>query len=126
MIIIRVGKPTPKEDISMSKNLQLEQISDIIANTKAGAKLFLSIAAQCDNDFNGENGEEYLWVDAEGFESNAEYCLSIAKQEPTPREMVEKFISMWMGRDYYYEDYDLGVLVRDDRLFISLAYTTQA
>jgi hypothetical protein len=82
--------------------------------------------ANCDNDFNGENGDEYLWEEAEGFESNAEYCLSIAEQEPTPREMVEKFISMWMSRDYYYEDYDLGVLVRDGNLFISLAYTTTA
>ena len=104
----------------------LEHYYDVVPNTKEGASTCLMDLALCDNDFNGENGLEYLWEEAEGFESNSEYCLSIAEQEPTPRAMVEKFISMWMGRDYYYEDYDIGVLVRDDRLFISLAYTTEA
>lgn len=109
----------------MSKNLQLEQISDIIANTKAGAKLFLSIAAQCDNDFNGENGEEYLWADAEGFESNLEYCLSIAENEPTPRAMIQKFVRLWMGRDNYYQDYSLDIMQHEEILFVSLAFVTE-
>lgn len=104
----------------------LEHYYDVTENTKEGALSSLMDLALCDNDFNGENGAEYLWEEAEGFESNAAYCLSIAEQEPTPRAMVEKFISLWMGRDYYYEDYDIGVLVRDDQLFISLAYTTEA
>jgi hypothetical protein len=104
----------------------LEHYYEVTQNTKEDVSVCLMDLALCDNDFNGENGLEYLWEEAEGFESNAEYCLSIAEKEPTPREMVEKFISMWMGRDYYYENYDIGVLVRDDRLFISLAYTTEA
>lgn len=104
----------------------LEHYYDVVSNTKEDASTCLMDLALCDNDFNGENGLEYLWEEAEGFESNMDYCLSIAEQEPTPREMVEKFISLWMGRDYYYEDYDIGVLVRDDKLFISLAYTTEA
>lgn len=104
----------------------LEHYYEVTQNTKEDVSVCLMDLALCDNDFNGENGLEYLWEEAEGFESNAEYCLSIAEKEPTPRKMVEKFISLWMGKDYYYEDYDLGVLVRDDRLFISLAYTTEA
>jgi hypothetical protein len=51
--------------------------------------------------------------------------LSIAKNEIRPREMVEKFVSLWMGEDSYYYDYDLGVLVQDDKLFVSLAYLTR-
>lgn len=104
----------------------LEHYYDAVPNTKEDISTCLMNLADCDCDFNGENGLEYLWDEAEGFESNAEYCLSIAEQEPTPREMVEKFISMWMGKDSYYEEYDLGVLVRDDTLFISLAYTIHA
>lgn len=104
----------------------LEHYYDVVPNTKQDVSSSLTNLATCDNDFNGENGLEYLWEEAVGFESNAEYCLSIAEQEPTPREMAEKFVSLWMGRDYYYEDYDIGVLVRDDKIFISLAYTTQA
>jgi hypothetical protein len=103
----------------------LEHYYEVVPNTKEGALSCLSDLAICDNDFNGENGLEYLWDEAEGFVSNAEYCLSIAEQEPTPREMVEKFISLWMSKDHYYEDYDLGILVRDGNLFISLAYTTR-
>ena len=105
----------------------LEHYYDVTENTKEGALSCLMNLTLCDNDFNGENGSEYLWEEAEdlGFESNSDYCWSIAEQEPTPREMVEKFISLWMGRDYYYEEYDLGILVQDGKLFISLAYTTR-
>lgn len=104
----------------------LEHYYEVVENTKEDTFVCLMHLALCDNDFNGENGLEYLWDEAEGFESNLDYCWSIAEQEKTPREMVEKFISLWMGRDYYYEDYDLGILVRDNNLFISLAYTTRA
>lgn len=106
----------------------LESYHAVVPNTKEDVADCLMCLADCDCDFNGENGAEYLWEEAEdlGFESNSEYCLSIAKQEPTPRAMVQKFIAMWMGRDDYYEDYDLRILVRDDNLFISLAYTTRA
>ena len=104
----------------------LEHYYEVAENSKMDVSTCLMCLADCDCDFNGENGSEYLWDEAEGFASNAEYCLSIAIKEPTPREMVEKFISMWMGKDGYYEDYDLGVLVREDKLFISLAYTTIA
>ena len=72
----------------MSRNSSMEHITDIIANTKEGAKLFLSIASQCDNDFNGENGPEYLWEDAEGFENNFDYCWSIAEKEKRPRQKL--------------------------------------
>lgn len=100
----------------------LEHYYDVMGNNKTEVASCLMSLADCDCDFNGENGFEYLWEEAEGYENNAEYCLSIAAEEPTPREMVEKFISMWMGKDGYYEEYDLGVLVRDNKLFISLAY----
>lgn len=101
----------------------LEHYYEVMPNSKEDVSTCLMNLADCDCDFNGENGLEYLWDEAEGFESNAEYCLSIAIKEATPREMAEKFISMWMGRDYYYEDYDLGILVQDGKLFMSLAYT---
>ena len=104
----------------------LEHYYEVVPYDKDEVESSLLSLADCDNDFNGENGPEYLWEEAEGFESNAKYCMSIAKNETNIRDMIEKFISMWMGRDYYYENYDIGVLVRDGRLFISLAYTTEA
>jgi hypothetical protein len=109
----------------MSKDLQLEHISDIIANTKESVKLFLFTTANYDSDFNGDNGYEYLWEDAEGFETNAEYCWSIAEKQPTPRAMIETFIGLWMGKDNYYLDYDLEILQHEEILFVSLAFTTE-
>lgn len=100
----------------------LQHYVDKITNTKKEAAKSLLILANIDSDFNGDNGMEYLWEDAEGFESNAEYCLSISENESTPRMMIEKFISLWMGRDSYYDDYNLEILAHEDVLFISLAY----
>ena len=109
----------------MSREFSMEHITDIIANTKEGAKLFLSIASQCDNDFNGENGPEYLWEDAEGFENNFDYCWSIAVKEKKPRLMIEKFISLWMGKDSYYVDYSVEILQHEEILFVSLVFVTR-
>ena len=106
----------------MSRNLTLEHHYALMPNNKHDVGAHLMDFADCDCDFNGENGLEYLWEEAEGFESNAAYCLSIAENEQTPKEMVEKFISLWMGKDRYYYDYDLGILIEDDKLFMSLAY----
>jgi hypothetical protein len=36
--------------------------------------------------------------------------------------MIEKFISLWMGKDQYYYDYDLEIIVENGQLFMSLAY----
>lgn len=103
----------------------LEHVTEIIANTKEGAESFLSDIALHDNDFNGENGEEYLWECAQGFESNADYCFSIAEKESTPKAMIEKFIELWMDKDGYYEDYSVEVLQHEQILFVSLVYITE-
>lgn len=105
--------------------MTMEHYYDVVSNTKEEVAKCLLNLADCDSDFSGDNGPEYLWDDAEGFESNAEYCLSIAETMSTTREMVEKFISLWMGADPYYFSYDIGILVKGDMLFISLAYTTR-
>lgn len=103
----------------------LEHVTDIIANTKEGVHLFVFWAALRDNDFNGENGPEYLWEAAKGFESNADYCWSIAEKESTPQAMIERFIVLWMDNDSYYTDYNLQVSQYEQILFVSLAYTTE-
>ena len=104
----------------------LEHYYEVVPNSKLDVSTCLMHLADCDCDFNGENGSEYRWKEAEGFESNAEYCLSIAAKEPTPKAMIEKFVSMWMDKDYYYKDYNLGIIVQDDKLFMSLVYTIGA
>ena len=92
MIIIGVGKPTPyKEDIKMSR-YTLEHYYEVVPYDKDEVESSLLSLADCDNDFNGENGPEYLWEEAEGFESNAKYCMSIAKNETATVKIVKSFL----------------------------------
>lgn len=80
-----------------------------------------------DCDFNGENGTEYTWEEAleQGFESNLEYVLNEIKNIENDVDCVEKFISMWMGGDDYYSQYELNYLADDGKIYaISLSATT--
>lgn len=110
----------------MSRDLSMHHNYEVIANNKKEAAEYLMDLADYDCDFNGENGLEYLWEEAEGFESNAEYCLAVVTniEDITPKEMIEKFIAMWMDKDSYYYEYDLGIIEEDDKLFVSLAYVS--
>lgn len=98
---------------------------EVVANNKEDVADMLMRLADNDLDFNGENGDGYLWEEARGFESNAAYCLSIAEKEKTTSDMIEKFISLWMERDYYYQDYRIGIHFENNTLYVSLAYITE-
>lgn len=104
---------------------KLHNYYEVMNNTREEAIETLMCLADQDWDFNGSNGIEYLWEEAAGFDCNANYCLSVAEKESTPSAIIEKFISMWMDRDYYYQDYDIGIIVEGDKLFLSLAYITE-
>lgn len=77
-----------------------------------------------DADFCGDNGDEYLWEEAKGFECNAEYVLSIASQSQSTLNIIKKFVSMWMDGDNYYTDYDLAISELNGIISISVAYIT--
>lgn len=80
-----------------------------------------------DCDFNGENGVDYLWKDAEekGFESNLDYLLDKVKNIENDAECVVRFIGEWMDTDNYYHEYGLNYLTDDEGniIAISLAVT---
>ena len=104
---------------------QMQHYYDLIPYNKAAVEKYLLGIADYDCDFNGDNGDEYLWDEAEGFDSNAEYCLSIARQEPTLQAMIQKFMSLWMGRDPYYYSYDVGTVAENYNLFVSIVFITR-
>lgn len=66
-----------------------------------------------DNDMNGENGPDYLWDEAEGYGSNAEYLADkvIKESAGNVRTMFETFIKTWKQRDKYYKDCSQDYLV---------------
>lgn len=102
--------------------MKLGHWSNIANNNREDVITALMDIANHDADFNGENGADYLWGRAEGFESNAEYVLSVAENEPTITKMIEKFVSEWLDNDYYYADYDLSIDELDGVIAISIAY----
>lgn len=79
-----------------------------------------------DEDFNGNNGDEYLWEMAQGFESNQDYVLdTLKKSDLTGEQLVYEYFDMWMGVDGYYEDYEVIVdTFSDNKAVISIAYET--
>ena len=96
----------------------------IIENTKEMVKDTLFEFASYDNDFNGQNGPEYLWeqASAAGFKTNRDYVWSIASEKKDNKDIIETFISIWMNSACYYEDFSIEVMVINEFLFVSLAY----
>lgn len=79
-----------------------------------------------DEDFNGNNGDEYLWEIAQGYESNQEFVLdTLEKSNLTGEQLIYKYFEMWLGNDGYYEDYDVIVdNFSDNKAVISIVYET--
>lgn len=79
-----------------------------------------------DNDFNGENGEEYLTDNAlaEGFKSNQEYVCSLMENYDNLRSIIARFFEEWLDHDNYYELYTYEIIENDkgEILAIVLAY----
>lgn len=79
------------------------------------------LARNWDNDFSGENGEDYLWEDSkeEGYECNADYVFNYIKESIEDgyynkysvnsvryATIVEDYLDMWLGGDNYYGQYN--------------------
>ncbi len=89
----------------------------------------LSVFGEKDNDFNGENGSDYLWDCAKGYESNRDYCLDYIKNLPeatTDAECIKNYMDLWVGSDGYYKCpiYDVIYDVNGNAEFIALSYMT--
>lgn len=80
-----------------------------------------SLARLVDNDFSGENGDEYNWEDTidGGFENNADYVYNYIKVDIEQgyynkysvnsvryAQIVEDYLNEWMSRDSYYVNYN--------------------
>ncbi len=100
----------------------LTLLHQITENTKEGAITLAFDFATHDADLCGENGPEYLWKEAEGFECNADYVWSIAEKEATPKEMLEKFFSVWLSSDSYYIHYDYSVVLNENKLSAAVVW----
>ena len=102
----------------------LIQLSTITRYNREDVADALMNLANHDADFCGDNGYEYRWDVAKEFETNSEYALSVAKNEPTIIGMITKFVDIWMRHDSYYCDYEVSIMEMNDIVAIAVAYIT--
>lgn len=99
------------------------RVAEAIKKDKESIINALNEIASIDYDFNGENGEEYLWEEAKGYESNMDY-VSKTVDGYTPQALVYNYLNLWLGRDNCYSSYDYQVLEMSDSdtLIIVVSY----
>lgn len=123
-------------------NLELNLIK-VENNTRDCLINTLVAFGDCDEDFNGNNGVEYLWQcvwDANGFndeydweidgkpqlkyESNCEYLCDFVKDIKLDDECIETFFNTWFRYDGYYTNYEYEILKdnNDNIIAIALAF----
>jgi len=85
-----------------------------------------------DEDFNGGNGDEYLWNSAKekGFETNSDYLTDEVLKDITDDEeiaqdkvakLIDEYLSKWTGNDDYYSGVDFDFIIRNNVLFVAVA-----
>ena len=79
---------------------------------------------ESDCDMNGENGDDYLWDEAKGYDSNAEYLASrVGNKFQTVKDVInafKNFMNEWMNRDGYYDDYEMNFISDGDNLIVGM------
>ena len=136
-----------------SINMKLVKVN---GKTREDLLAALSELGEMDCDFNGENGIEYLWDivwKANGFkniedyeekneydsdedddyeeielkyESNMEYLLDSLKEEALDKDVIEQFVSNWIGGDNYYKEYILDIVYDDNGKAECIALATMS
>ena len=93
--------------------------------------IFYQLAVN-DDDFNGNNGEQYLWDGAKngGFESNCDYLGHLLLKDITDdkilgysevKELIDKFLVGWTCYDSYYNGMDFTFEDENNVLFVAVA-----
>lgn len=99
----------------MNNNINMKLVK---VNGKTRENLLVALASlgELDADFNGENGIEYLWdgVDSTKYESNMEYLLDVLKDKETDKELIEEYVTNWIGNDYYCKNHILDIIYDDN------------
>lgn len=82
-----------------------------------------------DLDFTGENGEEFLWNEANNYKNNKEYMKSkYLNFDGKDEELINKVFNEYFEHNTnYYKDYSYDVVYNKDEKarYISLAYIVE-
>lgn len=81
----------------------------------------LSTFGMEDNDFNGENGAEYLWEKAQGYESNRDYLLDKIATYNDIGKMIYDYFDGWLGDDGYYDAWEYNIIRNEADKIVAIA-----
>lgn len=105
--------------------IQTETIDDITDNTN----LLNVLSWFGDEDFNGNNGKEYLWEIAKklGYKSNQEYVINeISAKESDNFNKISTYFKEWLDNDSGYLCYDWDLhQVKDNTYTLTLVRVTE-
>lgn len=80
----------------------------------------------CDEDMNGNNGDEYLWEEAKGYYSNAEYLADYVMENcKDVKNMFKTFVERWVRHDSYYDDYNLEFAKTGKNIIVALTMLSE-
>lgn len=82
------------------------KVVQVVAGYRKDLLVALKRIGDDDQDFTGENGEQYLWKEAleGGFKSNREYLIDKVKDIESDSECVKTFFETWKENDNFYKD----------------------
>lgn len=90
--------------ITMLTNNNLILHTTVISDLSDREKVLDALTEFTDEDFNGNNGEDYLWEVAKekGFSSNQDYVIDqIRKSDIHGTNIVKTYLEEWLGNDSY-------------------------
>lgn len=91
---------------------QLELKTVVIEDMLNNELILSALSEFSDEDFNGNNGEEYTWEKAleQGFKSSQDYVIDVLRNSGlTQEELIRAYFNEWLGHDYYYTDYRVEI-----------------
>lgn len=92
-------------------------------NTREDLLNALKELAKIDLDFNGENGEDYLWSTAKesGYKSNMDYLINDIKDIKEDKELIKEYIRRWIEEDTYYGQSEFSIIENKPGNIIAIA-----
>lgn len=96
---------------------------------KEGIRMMFETLFDFDADFTGWNGIEYLWEEAEGYESSCDYLIDEVLNDekyPTIEDKAMKFIKEFMEHEgNYYHSCEYNIIENDDEVIVTAAFVSE-
>ena len=109
-------------------NLLVE--TTVIENINNKNEILKALCDISDEDFNGNNGNDYLWDISknQGFKTNQEFVINLIKQKnyDSYQDLINAYFNEWFIRDYYYRAYNVNITEIGIKAVVTLSAITES